>query len=83
LGNVDVKLHAITRKDGMLAALAAGLGLALYVRTLAPDLLLGDSGEFQMQVHPQGVNGHAAARFQFKPVSKDGIHLYQIVRVKL
>jgi hypothetical protein len=50
-----VKTHPLTRIDALLAALAACSGLALYTRTLAPDLLLGDSGEFQTLVYTLGM----------------------------
>ncbi|MCG2784250.1 MAG: DUF2723 domain-containing protein [Anaerolineae bacterium] len=50
-----MKLHTLTRMDAFLAALAAVAGLALYIRTLAPDLLLGDSGEFQTLVYTLGM----------------------------
>jgi 4-amino-4-deoxy-L-arabinose transferase-like glycosyltransferase len=51
---------AISRIDGWLAVAASGLSLALYVRTLAPGLLPGDSGELQTlsvllgNTHPTG-----------------------------
>jgi hypothetical protein len=47
-------LHTLTRVDFLLAALVFGLALTLYVRTLAPGLLLGDSGEFQTLTYTLG-----------------------------
>ncbi len=50
----------VTRLDQLLACLAGGLALALYVATLAPGVLGGDSGEYQVAawlagfVHPTG-----------------------------
>jgi len=50
------KLHKLTRWDAFLASLL-GLGsLALYVRTLAPGLLYGDSGEFQTLAYSLGMS---------------------------
>jgi len=52
--------QALSRRDACLAAAVGLLGLALYVRTLAPGLLPGDSGEFQAlayllgHTHPTG-----------------------------
>ena len=37
-----------TRKDLVIAGSLFVLALAIYIRTLAPDLLYGDSGEFQV-----------------------------------
>jgi hypothetical protein len=54
------RLQKLTWVDAALAGLAFVLGLALYVRTLAPSLLLGDSAEFQTlsytlgMTHPTG-----------------------------
>jgi hypothetical protein len=50
----------LDRRDALLATATALLSLALYVRTLVPDLLPGDSGEFQTMAillghtHPTG-----------------------------
>ncbi|PKO19048.1 MAG: hypothetical protein CVU39_00420 [Chloroflexi bacterium HGW-Chloroflexi-10] len=52
---MKTKLHALTRIDAILAVLAALAGLALYIRTLAPGLLLGDSGEFQTLAYTLGM----------------------------
>jgi hypothetical protein len=41
--------------DGMLASLLGLTSLTLYVRTLAPGLLYGDSGEFQTLVYSLGM----------------------------
>lgn len=43
------------RKDYGLAALIAVLALAAYVRTLAPDVLYGDSAEFQTLAYTLGM----------------------------
>ncbi len=43
------------RKDYLLALAAGMVGLALYVRTLAPDVLYGDSAEFQTLAYTLGV----------------------------
>jgi hypothetical protein len=48
-------LHPLTRSDAIVVALVFAASLALYVRTLAPDLLLGDSGEFQTVVYSLGM----------------------------
>lgn len=49
------KLFPLTRLDAALASLL-GLGsLTLYIRTLAPGLLYGDSGEFQTVVYSLGM----------------------------
>jgi hypothetical protein len=45
----------IPRTDLALAALVFLLGMGLYVRTLAPGLLLGDSGEFQVLASTLGI----------------------------
>ncbi len=47
--------RALDRLDYGLAALAALAALAVYVRTLAPDLLYGDSGEFQTLAYTLGI----------------------------
>jgi hypothetical protein len=52
--------HALTAVDAGLAALAGLLAFSLYLRTLAPGLLWGDSAEFQFAAwlggfaHPTG-----------------------------
>lgn len=43
----SARLHEWVPVDGALAALCFALALLLYIRTLAPSLLLGDSAEFQ------------------------------------
>src|SRR6185436_2656693 len=48
-------LHRLTRLDLLFTALAFGLPLTLYVRTLAPGLLLGDSAEFQTLAYTLGM----------------------------
>src|SRR5512138_1527104 len=44
------KLRRILNLDGALALLLFAASLALYVRTLAPGLLDGDEGEFQVNI---------------------------------
>jgi hypothetical protein len=44
----------LDHRDILLAFLAGLLALALYVRTLAPWVLPGDSGEFQFDNHGWG-----------------------------
>jgi hypothetical protein len=48
-------LHSLTRLDAALAAVTFALGMALYVRTLAPSLLLGDSAELQTLAYTLGM----------------------------
>ncbi len=54
------KTITLKRADAGLAVAVAGLSLALYIRTLAPSLLPGDSGELQTlsvllgNTHPTG-----------------------------
>ena len=48
-------LHQLTRLDGLLASLLGLASLVLYIRTLAPGLLYGDSGEFQTLVYSLGM----------------------------
>ncbi len=50
-----MKFHSLARTDAFVAALVAFSSLALYTRTLAPGLLLGDSGEFQTLVYTLGM----------------------------
>jgi len=50
-----VSLSPLTRLDLALALAVACASLALYVRTLAPGLLYGDSGEFQTLVYSLGM----------------------------
>jgi hypothetical protein len=45
----------IMKTDLALAGLVFLLGMGLYVRTLAPGLLLGDSGEFQLLASTLGI----------------------------
>jgi hypothetical protein len=55
-----MSLKRYDRYDGLLAVLSSILSLALYLRTLTPGLLHGDSGEFQSlayllgHTHPTG-----------------------------
>jgi hypothetical protein len=70
------QLHPLTRLDGMLAAICFLAGLALYIRTLAPGVLAGDSVEFQTlastlgMTHPPGYPVYLliAKLFTFLPV---------------
>jgi hypothetical protein len=55
LGNSGSSAHLLTWRDGGLAALVAILSLALYIRTLAPSLLVGDSAEFQVLAAQVGI----------------------------
>jgi hypothetical protein len=48
-------LSHLTRLDVALAGLSFVLSLALYIRTLAPGLLLGDSAEFQTLTYTLGM----------------------------
>src|SRR4051794_15474619 len=56
----EPRLNRLTRLDLFLAVLVFAAGLLLYVRTLAPDLLLADGAEFQTlastlgMTHPTG-----------------------------
>lgn len=56
----QVNLSAITRTDRQIAILLSGVAFALYVRTLARDVLPGDPGEFHFAAwtlglaHPTG-----------------------------
>lgn len=50
-----MKFHPLARTDALIAALVAFSSLALYTRSLAPGLLLGDSGEFQTLVYTLGM----------------------------
>ena len=45
----------LTRADLWLAALIGFCALALYIRTLAPSLLWGDSAEFQTLSYTLGM----------------------------
>lgn len=48
-------LTSVTVVDGLVSVVVFVLVLSLYVRTLAPDLLWGDSGEFQTLVYTLGM----------------------------
>jgi hypothetical protein len=52
---MTTRLNPLTRLDAALAALTFALALTLYVRTLAPGLLLGDSAEFQTLAYTLGM----------------------------
>jgi hypothetical protein len=47
--------HPLIWVDALLALLAGGLSLALYVRTLVPFPLVGDSAEFQVLAYQVGI----------------------------
>ena len=47
-------IQALDRRDVLLAALAGAGALAVYVRTLAPDILYSDSAEFQTLAYTLG-----------------------------
>lgn len=69
-------LSGLTCWDGALAAITGSLALVLYLRTLAPGLLPGDSGEFQTlayllgDTHPTGYSVYLllAKLFTWLPV---------------
>jgi hypothetical protein len=50
-----VKLSALDRRDRQIAFLLGAVALATYLRTLAPGLLPGDSGEFQVAAWQLGL----------------------------
>jgi hypothetical protein len=58
--NITYHVARITFVDALIALIAAAFALALYLRTLAPGVLGGDSGEFQFAAwlggfaHPTG-----------------------------
>jgi hypothetical protein len=52
---IPTPLHGLTRLDAALAAIIFTLAMALYVRTLAPSLLLGDSAELQTLAYTLGM----------------------------
>ena len=49
------KVKILSKADLLLAGFVFLAGLGLYVRTLAPGLLLGDSGEFQVLASTLGI----------------------------
>ncbi|OQY83096.1 MAG: hypothetical protein B6D40_07575 [Anaerolineae bacterium UTCFX3] len=57
-------MKPIKRADLLISLVIGILALALYVRTLAPSLLWGDSAEFQTlcatlgMTHPSGYTSH-------------------------
>ena len=51
----DSQLHPLTRLDAALASVVGLTSLTLYIRTLAPGLLYGDSGEFQTLIYSLGM----------------------------
>jgi hypothetical protein len=55
LDSQNVPEPPLTRFDALLALLVGGLSLALYVRTLAPSVLTGDSAEFQVLAYQMGI----------------------------
>ncbi len=57
-----VAARLLTWRDAMLALLAGGLSLALYVRTLVPFVLTGDSAEFQVLAYQLGIAHTPATR---------------------
>jgi len=54
---LNFKPYPITRLDALLASMLGIGSLVLYVRTLAPSLLYGDSAEFQTIAYTLGI-GH-------------------------
>ena len=55
--SLNLRLFHITRLDALVASILGIGGLALYIRTLAPSLLFGDSAEFQTIAYTLGI-GH-------------------------
>lgn len=51
-----VKSNRPTPLDWLLAAVVAGAALLVYLRTLAPDVLPGDAGEFQLAAWRLGLS---------------------------
>ncbi|MBN2148073.1 MAG: DUF2723 domain-containing protein [Anaerolineales bacterium] len=49
-------MFPLTRRDALLALLTGAGSLFLYIRTLAPGLLYGDSGELQTLVYSLGMS---------------------------
>lgn len=64
MGNPEKNVPLLTRTDMLLAGLIGIGALLLYIRTLAPSLLWGDSAEFQTlsytlgMTHPSGYMTH-------------------------
>ncbi len=56
LDNVASRWSFLSRVDWALAFLLFVASLALYVRTMAPGLLAGDEGEFQINIYRLGVS---------------------------
>jgi len=50
-----IKEKALDRYDALAAAIIFAAAMVLYVRTLAPTLLLGDSGEYQVLAYTLGL----------------------------
>ena len=50
-----IKEKALDRYDALAAVIIFAAALAFYVRTLAPGLLLGDSGEYQVLAYTLGL----------------------------
>lgn len=50
-----IKEKALDRSDALAAAIIFAAAMVLYVRTLAPTLLLGDSGEYQVLAYTLGL----------------------------
>jgi 4-amino-4-deoxy-L-arabinose transferase-like glycosyltransferase len=55
--SLNLRFFHITRLDALVASILGIGSLALYIRTLAPSLLFGDSAEFQTIAYTLGV-GH-------------------------
>lgn len=47
-------LNGLKKSDLLLALIVMGIGLAIYTRVLAPDILYSDSGEFQTLAYTWG-----------------------------
>jgi hypothetical protein len=64
-----IKEKALDRSDAMAALVVFAAALVLYVRTLAPTLLLGDSGEYQVLAYTLGL-AHPTGYSIFIPLLK-------------
>jgi hypothetical protein len=53
--NLPVDAPELEKKDYWVALILALVALAAYLRTLAPDVLYGDSAEFQTLAYTFGI----------------------------
>lgn len=49
------QLHELNKTDALIASVVSLVALAMYVRTLSPDILYGDSAEFQTLAYTLGI----------------------------